>query len=79
MEMHRMAETDEQGALCLDHDPPVALMIGDTDNDNSRVRCPQCQRDFGTWGEFKAALSGAAAERLQSAFKGVQGFTPAKR
>lgn len=56
-------------ATCTAHDPAVPLHVQDENDDSSRVTCPECQTDFGTWGEIKAKMLEAAKEKIGNDFK----------
>ncbi len=45
----------------------AAVTVDDASNDASLVVCPNCGRQFGTWGEVKQAITDEAAERISKA------------
>ncbi|MDJ1632530.1 hypothetical protein [Rhizobium rhizogenes] len=57
----------------------VAPRVDDESNDDSPVYCPNCNAQFGTFGEVKAKARGAAKVEMQGmlrdAFKGRKGWT----
>ena len=58
-------ETGKITAYCEKHSPHVAVVVDDIDDDKSKVKCPQCGHDFGTWGDVKAQMLEAAKADLQ--------------
>lgn len=71
-------EENSVTAQCLAHDPPVPVVVGNIDDDNSRVTCPECHADFGSWGEVKTQMLESARKELQDElvkpFEGLKGW-----
>ncbi|HEV7437051.1 MAG TPA: hypothetical protein VGO22_19635 [Pseudorhizobium sp.] len=65
-------------AQCMLHEPPVPVVVEDAENDGSKVTCPKCGKDYGSWGEVKAAMTEAATaqqqEKLTAPFQGLEGW-----
>lgn len=61
----------------------VAPKVEDKNDDASAVYCPQCDAQFGTYGEVKAkalnAAKGHAQDMLRNAFKGKKGWKLTRR
>ena len=50
------SETESLTPTCNKHTPPVSLNVADPVTDESRVACPVCGDDFGSWAEVKQQM-----------------------
>lgn len=62
-----MADDAEAGLSCMDCRVP--LEVADIQDDSAHVVCPSCGKDFGAWGDVKAAILGEAAKQAQKGLK----------
>jgi predicted nucleic acid-binding Zn ribbon protein len=47
----------------------AAVDVDDVGNDASMVVCPNCGRQYGTWGELKKAITDEAGKAIAKALK----------
>lgn len=61
--------TETLTPTCTKHTPPVALHVADPITDESRVTCPECGDDFGSWAEVKQKMVELRKEQIEQQFR----------
>jgi hypothetical protein len=57
-------DTGTVTATCTAHEPPIEVHVEDKEDDASRVFCPECNQEFGTWGDVKKKMVQAAKDQI---------------
>ncbi|NTJ63522.1 hypothetical protein G6M50_38175 [Agrobacterium rhizogenes] len=73
-----MTEQADLNVTAMCQDCRIGVVTDDKNDDESVVYCPQCKREFGSWGSVKAKMQKAGVDHLRGelkkAVKGLKGW-----